>query len=293
MRRGVATVLLGIAGTLTLVAGPARAASLADDRGAVAGFSAPPQRVVSLLPSLTESVCALGHCGRLVGVDRYSNYPASVKALPQLGGGIEPHIEAVVRLRPDLVLLAGSSRAVGRLEALGIRVLALEPKTDADVFRVLQTLAGVLGPANPPGPSAAQLWADIESGLAAAAEAVPPRARGLTFFFEVGRGPYAAGDSSFIGQALARLGARNVVGAALGPFPLLNPEFVVRANPDVLMFTGSAAPDLYPGWSTLPAVRASRICHFDAGQSDLIVRPGPRMAEGARVLADCLTSASR
>ena len=271
-------------------------ATLADDRGPQADFSAAPQRIVSLLPALTESVCALGHCARLVGVDRYSNHPASVRQLPQLGGGIEPHIEAIVRLRPDVVLVAGSSRAVGRLEALGLRVFALEPKTHADVKSMLLKLEQLLGPASPPGPpglSAAQLWADIDSGVAAAAQSLPAKARAVTVFFEVGRGPYAAGESSFIGETLTRLGARNTVAKALGPFPLLNPEFVVRANPDVLMFSSAAPAAPYPGWSAMPAVRANRICRFDAGQADIVVRPGPRMAEGARILAACLAHATQ
>jgi iron complex transport system substrate-binding protein len=264
------------------------ATALTDDRGAQARSGPPPQRIVSLLPALTESVCALGHCARLVGVDRYSNHPASVTQLPQLGGGIEPYIEAIVRLRPDLVLIAGSSRAVNRLEALGLRVFTLEPKTHADVSSMLLKLEQLLGPASPPGPSAAQLWAEIDHGVAAAAQSLPPTSRGATIFFEVGRGPYAAGESSFIGETLSRLGARNTVAKALGPFPLLNPEFVVRANPDVLMFSASEPWVLYPGWSTLAAVRDQRICRFDAQQADVVVRPGPRLAEGARILAACL-----
>jgi iron complex transport system substrate-binding protein len=73
-------------------------------------------------------VCELGQCHRLVGVDRYSNFPAIVQKLPQLGGGVDPNIEAIVALKPDVVLLAISSRAGDRLQALGIKVIALEPK---------------------------------------------------------------------------------------------------------------------------------------------------------------------
>ena len=80
-----------------------------------------------LLPSLTETVCELGQCHRLVGVDRYSNHPAPVRSLPQVGGGVDPNVEAVVALKPDLVLAAISSRGIERLESLGSKVLALEP----------------------------------------------------------------------------------------------------------------------------------------------------------------------
>ena len=90
----------------------ASALELVDDRGVRVVLDHPPQRIVSLLPSLTEMVCDLGQCRRLVGVDRYSNYPAHVRSLPKVGGGLDPSLELIVGLRPDLVLLATSSPAV-------------------------------------------------------------------------------------------------------------------------------------------------------------------------------------
>ena len=105
----------------------AQAVQVTDDRGATLTLERSPKRIVSLLPSLTETVCALGQCQLLVGVDRYSNFPESVTKLPQVGGGLDPNIEAVVALRPDVVLAAVSSRSAARLSALGIPVLALEP----------------------------------------------------------------------------------------------------------------------------------------------------------------------
>ena len=87
-----------------LLALPAQAAlQITDDKGVVVNFERPPQRIVSLLPSLAETVCELGHCQRLVGVDRYSTFPASLTKLPQVGGGLDPNIELIVALRPDVV----------------------------------------------------------------------------------------------------------------------------------------------------------------------------------------------
>lgn len=123
----------------------AHALDVVDERGVTVSLPQPPQRIVTLLPSLTEGVCALGACSRLVGVDNYSNSPDAVRALPQLGGGLDPNVEAIVALRPDAVLLAKSSRVTQRLEALGLRVLVLEPKSHADVRRVLDKLDQVLG----------------------------------------------------------------------------------------------------------------------------------------------------
>lgn len=283
-------VVLGL-----LMAGLAQAqpVQVTDDRGRVVTLPQPPQRVVSLLPSLTESVCELDQCHRLVGVDRYSNWPESVGKLPKLGGGIDPSIESIVAVKPDVVLLAMSSRASERLEALGLKVVVLEPKTHADVRRVLGVVGQVLGV--PQAEGADRLWRVIDAAVQAAAQSLPPKARGTRVYFEVSRGPYAASEASFIGESLTRLGVRNVVPASLGPFPRLNPEYVVRANPDLIMIGNRSMQAMvpYPGWASMRAIRDDRICVFGPGDSDVVVRPGPRMAEAARIMARCLTEKAR
>ena len=257
-----------------------------DDRGNVVNFDKTPQRIVSLLPSLAESVCELGHCNRLVGVDRYSDFPASLKTLPKVGGGLDPNIEAIVALRPDVVLMATSSRAAERLTALGIKVVALEPKTHADVQRVILKLGQVLEV-----PDAQRIWRAIDAGVSAAAQSLPASVKNTRVYFEVNQGPYAAGELSFIGETLTRLGVKNIVPAKLGPFPKLNPEFIVRANPDLIMIGQRSVDGMAqrPGWSSIRALREQRVCIFPVEQSNVLVRPGPRMAEGARLMAQCLT----
>jgi iron complex transport system substrate-binding protein len=247
----------------------AQGISVTDDRGHTVALQRVPQRIVSLLPSLTETVCALDQCHRLVGVDRYSNWPESVTQLPQVGGGLDPNIEAIVALRPDVVLMATSSRAAARLEALGVPVVALEPKTHADVQRVLGKVGQLLAV-----PDAQRVWRTIDAAVSAAAQAVPPAARGLRVYFEVNR---------------------NIAPASLGPFPKINPEFVVRANPDVIMVGERSSEGLAerPGWPAMRAVREQRVCVFTVAESDVLVRPGPRMAEAARTMSRCLQAQVR
>lgn len=264
----------------------AQALTLRDDAGREHLLKAPAQRIVSLLPSLTESVCALGGCARLVGVDRYSNWPAEVRKLPQLGGLDDAQIETIVALRPDVVLASTSARALDRLEALGLVVLRLKSERHADVQRTLSLLARLLGSPE----RAAPLWQQLQRQLQAAAARVPERLRGASVYFEIGGGPYAAGTSSFIGETLQRLGLANIVPAELGPFPKLNPEFVVRARPAVLMGPAAeqAALRQRPGWSSLPALQQGRLCGFAAEPYELLIRPGPRLGEAAERLAECL-----
>lgn len=265
------------------------AVQVIDDRGVTVTFAQTPQRIVSLLPSLTETVCELGQCQRLVGVDRYSNYPASVRNLPQVGGGLDPNIEAIVALKPDVVLMATSSRAGERLRSLGLKVVALEPKSHADVKRVLEKIGLVLQV-----PDAQRVWRVIDAGVSAAAQSLPANIGKTRVYFEVNRAPYAAGETSFIGETLKRLGVKNIVPARLGPFPKLNPEYVVRANPDVIMVgdRNHDGMDGRPGWSGIRAIKQRRVCVFTTAQSDVVVRPGPRMAEGARIMAQCLQNLS-
>lgn len=265
------------------------AVTVTDDRGVAVSLPAPPQRIVTLLPSLTETVCELGACGRIVGTDRYSNFPASVRGVAKTGGLDDANVEMIVALKPDVVLLALSSRVTDRLESLGLRVVALEPKTYEDVRRVAGKVAQVLGVAA----EGERLWQRLDAQVNDAAASVPPLAKGLTVYYEVDSAPYAAGESSFIGHTLKRLGAVNIVPNKLGPFPKLNPEYIVRANPQVIMVSAKSALGLpaRPGWDRISAVRDKRVCSFSPDQGDVLSRPGPRMGEAARIMAQCLRDA--
>lgn len=273
---------------LWLITSTTQAVVLRDDRQVDVILAKPPQRIVSLLPSLTETVCALGQCQKLVGVDRYSNWPDSLDQLPRMGGGIDPNIESVVALKPDLVLMATSARGAERFQALGLNVMALEPRSHADVQRVMRIVALAL---DVPVQESDRVWHHIDAAVSAAAQSIPPQAKGQRVYFEVSRAPYGASESSFIGETLQRLGARNVLPASLGPFPKINPEFVVRAQPDIIMVGDSNFADMTtrPGWQNMQAMRTQRVCTFKPAESDVLVRAGPRMAEAARLMAKCLT----
>lgn len=243
------------------------------------------------MPGLTESLCVLGGCERLVGTDRYSNWPPQVQGLPKLGGLDDAQIERIAALKPDLVLAAPSARAVPRLEELGLNVVVLHTRSHADVKRNLQLLARLLGDEG----AARRQWQAIEGQQAEAAGRVPQGLRGRSVYFEVETSPYAAGPDSFIGQTLARIGLRNIVPPELGPFPKLSPEFVVRSQPDVVVAEARHLREMpqRPGWQQLRALQRQRVCAFDGERYELLVRPGPRLGEAALLLADCLAGLGR
>jgi iron complex transport system substrate-binding protein len=262
-----------------------------DDRQQKVQISHAPQRIVSLLPSLTETVCALKQCHKLVGLDRYSNWPESVQSVPRVGGGLDPNIESIVALKPDLVLAAGSTRGADRLQALGLNVLRLEPRNHADAQRVWRTVAQAL---HVPVADSDRVWHGIQAGVQAAVQSLSPAARQQRVYFEVSPAPYGASESSFMGETLTRMGVANILPASMGPFPQVNPEWVVQARPDVIMAGDSSRASMLqrPGWSRLRAMQGQRLCVFKQGDSDMLVRAGPRMAEGAQLMADCLNRAA-
>jgi iron complex transport system substrate-binding protein len=282
---------------LTLAPGLAFAAQpqtlvLRDDLQRTVSFNRPPQRIVSILPSLTETVCALGACSRLVATDRYSNWPAEVKALPKTGGLEDAQVEGIVRLAPDLVLLSRTQRITDRLHELGVESYALDTESYAAISRVVSAVGAILAVPE----RAAALNRQIETAV----DALGARARaqrggsGPSVYFEIDRAPYAAGPASFIGEMLTRLGTHNIVTADLGPFPKLNPEYVVRHNPDVIFVSPTDEPHLAerPGWGQIRAVKEHRLCVFAPDVRDTIVRPGPRVAEGMGAIEECLERVS-
>jgi iron complex transport system substrate-binding protein len=168
-------------------------------------------------------------------------------------------------------------------------VVLVESQTYADVRRSLGLIAQLLGTPE----LGERTWAGIEVELQAAAARVPPSLRGQRVYFEVGSDPYAAGASSFIGETLARLGLGNIVPPELGPFPRLNPEFVLRQQPDIVIAPQRdlQAMPARPGWPGLRALQARppRSCGFETARYELLIRPGPRLGEAAGVLAECLS----
>ena len=277
---GVVLFFLGL--SLAVFAAPV---AVVDDRGVTVVFDKPPQRIVSLIPSLTESVCALGKCGAMVGVDRFSNWPKSIQGLPKLGSMGDVNIEHIAQLKPDVVLLEKASPVIAKLNSLGIKTFALDIKSMGDEERALQKLDVVLGTSE-----SARVWNQIQKELMRANKQLSAKDKNIRVYFEVNPAPFAAGRTSFIGEILTQLGLINIIQESLGPFPKINPEFVVQAKPEVILLSDSTTVDIKnrPGWNTIPAVSRKRICVFSVEQNDVLVRPGPRMGEAALIISQCV-----
>ncbi len=284
-------MLVALVSTLTWlgVAFAAWPVTVVDDLGREVRLEAAPQRVVSLVPSHTETVCALGACERLVGRDTFSNFPLVVLDLPELGSAFAPDLEALVALRPDLVLVDEYSGAADALAPLGIPVYAGTPQRLEEVFEVIDRLALLLGTPD----EAALLRGRLRGELDGVAALVAGRER-PTVFYEVDPSPYSVGPDGFIGTLIALAGGANIVPAELGDFPLVDPEFVVASDPQVIVLAdapygvSAAMVADRPGWAGIAAVVDGRVVELTQDQSDVVSRAGPRIGEALQLLARIL-----
>lgn len=260
--------------------------TLQDDLGRTVTLKAPPKRIVTMLPSVTETVCALGACDRIVATDDYSDWPEAVKRLPKAGGLYNPNPELIVSLKPDLVLVSKYGRLYETLERAGLTVYVVKTETYEDIFRTVRTLGRLLGLEAQAERLVAQIQKEVYQEEARAAKA---RSRPRVYY-EIDPTPYTVGPESFIGVLISKARGVNIVPKELGLFPKISPEFVVEKDPEVIVATYPNALETIrsrPGWSRIQAVRTGRICVYTGGEDSLLSRPGPRVAQGLRLLVDC------
>jgi iron complex transport system substrate-binding protein len=250
----------------------------------------PPQRVVSLIPSATETIIALGAGDRLVARTDFDSDPA-LSHLPSVGEGLTPSLEQLTVLKPDLVVAwpdNASRSVIGRLEAFGVRVYSPRVEKLADLRRATRELNDILGLEN----AADSLIASIDVRLQAVRTAVAGRERRSVFYVVWYEPPTTTGSGTYIDEMIEIAGGRNVFEDAPGLWPQVSMEEVVRRQPDIVLISQTEDSPIDTerlgravGWRELRAVSDGRVVHVDA---DLYNRPGPRVAEAARRLASLL-----
>lgn len=265
----------------------AGAISAVDALGNEVRLGGPAQRVVSLAPNLTEIVCFVGGEGQLVGVTDFCKYPPQVRNKPKVGGIINPSLEKVLALKPDLLLVARGTdlRIIERMRKSGVAVYAADPKSVRDVIGLVRTVGHLLGRDAEAEAAARQL----ENKLAALRSKSPRAGRRPKALAIVELEPlFVAGSGSFLDDLLELAGLQN---AASGekPWARWSSERVLDADPDLILVvrmqapTGPAASDLRKQlvsrspWRTLRAVKAGDVY---AVTDDLVTIPGPRLLDG-------------
>ncbi len=284
-----------VAPTTAPTAAPTQAAvgiTVTDSAGRTLTLAAAPERIVSLAPSTTEIVCAVGACDKLVGKDQFSDYPEQVKKVAVLSDGFNPNYEQIVAAKPDLVLVAGitSPDAIKKLDELKLPVLVVgAEKTTFDTIQseIKMVGAAVGNPAQADTVVAAMAKkiAEVESKVANAT--TKPRV-----FWELDATdpakPFTPGPGSFVDEIITRAGGVNIAANATSPYPQLNAEEIIKQNPQIIIMTDAAfgvAPESVgkrPGWDVIEAVKNGKVFPID---DNLVSRPGPRVAEGLEATA--------
>ncbi len=238
-----------------------------------------PERIVSIGPSNTEFLFALGAGERVVGVDDYSDEPAAASTKEKVGG-VKPNVEKIVSLRPDLVVSVKiSDGSLQRIAARSIAVLVVDPVGVPDVARTATLLGKAVGA---DGEALARSITDGVGAVKAKAAGVPQR----RVYHEIDASDpnklFTVGPGSFIHDLITIAGGVNIAANAVAPYPQLSPEVIVRADPEIIVFAASGTtPEQIaarPGWSVVSAVKNKRIVKVEGS---LMSRPGPRLPQAA------------
>ena len=261
-------------------------AALVDDFGDTLALSAPPRRIVSLNPTTTEILFALGAGPRVVGRTKWDLWPDSARLVPETGDGIRPNVEAVLARRPDLVVLYASADnrpAAERFRSAGIATWAVKVDSIAEFARTVEHLGRILGDT-----ARARLTRDT---VLRALDSVRTAARGrtpITVLWHVWDEPLIViGGGSYLNELVEIAGGRNVYGETAEPSPQVSMEDLLRRNPDAVLAgpVGAARLREDAAWRALPAVREGRVLVVD---TVLVGRPSVRLGEAARSLARLL-----
>jgi iron complex transport system substrate-binding protein len=253
-----------------------------DDLQRSVTLRSPAQRIVSLAPSITESLFALGAGEQVVGVTDYCNYPEAAQAKPRVGGITNPNVEIIVSLKPDLLLLSmeGNVRsAFEKLASLGVPVFVTNPRSLSGIYHSILQLGKLTGR----GERASQLVTRMQrhaDSLSAHAKTFT----GTSVLFFVSLQPIiVVGRNTFLTELIELAGGANTAINAASSYPTYSREAVLKDNPDVLIFMADILPNraalttLFPEWSKLKAVREMKLFTIDP---DIVSRPGPRAVEG-------------
>ena len=254
-----------------------------------------PQRIVSLSPTATEMLFAIGAGDQVIAVDDQSNYPAETEAVRTDLSGFTPNVEAIAGYEPDLVVTSGPPDLTTQLESVGLEVWEGPAAiTLDDTYAQIEQLGALTGHVA----EAAELVSSMESDLENIASSVPTSEVPLTLYHELDPTLFSADSTTFIGAVYSLFGLRNIADGAegeTGGYPQLSAEFIISADPDLIFLADSKCCGengetvaARPGWDGLKAVVNGNVVTMD---DDIASRWGPRVVDYAQSVADAMTNA--
>lgn len=279
MRRNLFFVALLLSSTAAATKYPL---TITDDLGRTITLKSEPKRIIAMLPSHTETLFAIGAGDKLVAVDKYSNYPKdATDKLAKVGSAFQPDLEKILALKPDLILAdeSKSSKLVSKLEAAGLTVYGGTGQTYNEVFEKI----AVLGKITNREANATRLITKMRGDLNALQQSVLKLPK-VSTYYEVDPAPYSVGPNSFIGTLITKAGGQTIIPASMGDFPKIDPELIVKANPQVMIGLSLDDAKKRAGWLSLKAVNSGRVYKPSDEERDALSRPGPRLAVALKAL---------
>jgi len=294
-RTHLALLLIIVIAAATACAGAQSApGTITDDSGKQVHLNSAPARIVSHVPSITETLFALGLGDKLVADSDYCDYPEAAKTKPKIGGYFTPNLEEIVAMKPDLVLTDGYvPELITKLDSLGIPIAVINPKDINGILTDIELLGNVTGSQK----EAKELTDDMRERMDAVWKKVVPLSYRPSVFYVFDATdttkPWTAGPGSFVDSLIDMAGGFNVAALASDPWIQFNMEELVNSNPDIILVDSShgtaaispAQIKALPGWQDLKAVKENQIYIIDG---DLVNRSGPRIVEGLEQIAKIL-----
>ncbi|UCH24473.1 MAG: ABC transporter substrate-binding protein [Trueperaceae bacterium] len=274
---------------LNLAAATSYPLTITDDLGRQITIESEPSRLVTMLPSHTETLCALGRCDSILGTDTFSTYPASVEALPKLGDLYSPNIEGIIALDPDLVLIGEDDELASALSKAGLTVYAGNAQRYEELLEKITTLGQMVNREEAAGRINLQIRVTVAGLASLLGNSATP-----SIYYEISNEYYSPGPASFIGVLISSAGGQNIVPEGIGDFPKLDNEFIIATNPDIIILSDAPYGESIEtvkaraGWDDLDAVREGRVVPLTQEQVDTLSRPGPRVIEAVLLLAQIL-----
>lgn len=281
--RGIITAILLLLITTTTSQAAYYPMKVTDARGKTITIKAKPMRVVSLTPENTEILYSVGLNTRIAGVTKYCNYPAEAQKKPKVGD-MNISVEAVVALKPDLVLANSviSDAAIPKLEKLGITVFAIHPTTLSEVARDIRTVGKIVA-----RPKTADAVAKkLEQSVASTKSAMTKKASRSVLVVIQSNPLWTAGPKTFIDEIIKTANCKNIAHDARPGHVPFSLETAVARNPDVIIVGLISDADYFlknPAWKNTNAVKNNRVYIIN---NDLLVRSGPRLAQGLKALVE-------
>ena len=287
MRKSSKTLAMALIVALALATAASAALypmQLKDGTNTAVTLKSEPKRIVSIVPSVTEMVYAVGLGDRLVGVTQWCTYPEEAKKLPKVGD-VNINIEAVLALKPDLVVadVSMSSATIEKLRELGVPLLAVNARNISEMLDALV----LLGTAGGKGNEARLLAATLNDRVEKVKKSVASAKAKPSVFVEIWNEPLmTAGSDTYVHELITLAGGRNIAGKTTG-WPMFSAEAVIAENPDLILLTNFNRDEAMgrKAWASLSAVKAGNVVEFNP---DLIVRACPRLIDGLEMLAKLL-----